>query len=152
MTQKTSSGYPNIASILALIGGILIMLGGMLLVAVSAFVLPYINYTNLSPPPNLTADAMPRLVSGIVGVMGLFGLISGVIVLASALMLRVKPSQRETWGILIMVFSVLSFLGPGGFFVGAIMGIVGGIMTLRWRPPTQMGSVEKEPIRSGELK
>ncbi len=128
------------------------MLGGMLLVAVSAFVLPYLDFTNLSPPPHLAAAAMPRLVSGIVGVMGLFGLISGVIVLTSALMLRVKPSQRETWGILIMVFSVLSFLGPGGFVLGAILGIVGGIMTLRWRPSKGAGSVEGEPIRSGELK
>jgi hypothetical protein len=43
LTEKTPQSYPNIASILALVGGIIIMLGGMLLATVSAFVLPYID-------------------------------------------------------------------------------------------------------------
>ena len=33
------------------------------------------------------------------------------------------------------IFSVLSFFGSGGFVVGAILGIIGGIMILRWRRP-----------------
>ncbi len=80
---------------------------------------------------------MPHLVSGMVGVMGAFGLISGIIVIASAVMLRLRPSQRETWGILVLFFSVLSFLGTGSFIVGAVIGIIAGIMILRWKPPTQ---------------
>ena len=137
MTQKTTSGYPKTASILALVGGILIILAGMLLMAVSAVILPHLDYTNLNPPPQLTQRSMPGIVSGIVGVMGLFGLVSGVIVLVSAVILLTNPSQRKNWGVLILVFSVMSFLGLGGFIVGAILGIVGGILTLRWKPPTQ---------------
>ena len=137
MTQKTKSGYPKTASILALVGGILIILGGILFMAVSAFILPHLDYTNLTTPPRLTSASMPGLVSGIVGVMGLFGLVSGVIVLLSAVMLLTNPGQRRTWGVLTLVFSVLSFIGLGGFIVGAILGIVGGILTLRWKPPTQ---------------
>jgi hypothetical protein len=137
MAQKTTSGYPQIASILALAGGILIILGGMLLMAVSAFILPHLDYTNLNTPPHLTSASIPGIVSGIVGVMGLFGLVSGVIVLVSAVMLLANPSHRLTWGVLILVFSIMSFLGLGGFIVGAILGIAGGILTLRWKPPTQ---------------
>ena len=137
MTQNTASSYPKTASILSLVGGILIILSGALLMAVSAFVLPHLDYTNLTTPPRLTSASMPGLVCGIVGVMGLFGLVSGVIVLVSAVMLLTKPSQRRTWGVLILVFSVMSFLGLGGFIAGAILGIAGGILTLRWKQPTQ---------------
>jgi hypothetical protein len=35
----------------------------------------------------------------------------------------------------MLVFSILSFFGTGGFGVGAVLGIVGAVMTLRWKPP-----------------
>jgi len=135
MTQNTSTGYPSTASILALAGGILIMLCGMLLASVAAFILPYVDYRNLTIPAGITN--LPGLVSGAVTMVGLFGVISGIIVLVSAVMLRTYPSQRKTWGVLMLVFSVLSFFGLGGFVVGAILGIAGGIVTLTWRPPIQ---------------
>jgi hypothetical protein len=137
MTQKTTSDYPKTGLVLALAGGILMILGGMLLMAVSAFILPHLDFANVNTPPHLSPGSIPDLVSGIVGTMGLFGLVSGVIVLASAVMLLAKPSQRRTWGVLILVFSVMSFLGLGGFILGAILGIAGGILTLMWKPPTQ---------------
>lgn len=137
MTEKTIARYPKAASILALVGGILIILGGVLLLAVSSFILPNLDYINVNTPPHLTSASIPGIVSGIVGVMGLLGLVSGVIVLVSAVMLLTNPSQRRTWGVLILIFSIMSFLGLGGFIVGAILGIAGGILTLTWKPPTQ---------------
>jgi hypothetical protein len=137
MTQATTSGYPKAGSILALAGGIVILLGGVVFIAASAFILPPLNYNNLTTPPGLTPGSLPGLVSGIVGAMGLFGLVSGAIVLISAVLLLANLGQPRTWGVLILVFSVLSFLGLGGFIVGAILGIVGGVLTLRWKPPTQ---------------
>lgn len=107
----------------------------MFFLAVSVFILPNLNYANLNAPPGITN--MAGLVSGAVGVLGVFGLAAGVIVLASSVMLRINPSQRKTWGVLILVFSILSFLSFGGFIAGAILGTVGGIMTLTWKPPTQ---------------
>jgi hypothetical protein len=133
----TTTGYPRTASILALVGGIVILLGGVVFVAASVFILPHLDYANLNTPQGLTPGSIPALVSGVVGVMGVLGLVSGVIVLVSAVMLLANVGERRTWGVLILVFSVLSFLGLGGFIVGAILGIVGGILTLRWKPPTQ---------------
>ena len=135
MAQEMKSGYPRTASILALVGGVVIVLGGALLMAVSAFILPHLDYTNLKTPTALAPGSLPALVSGVVGTMGLFGLISGVIVLVSAIMLLTNPSRWKTWGVLVLVFSVMSFLGLGGFIVGALLGIVGGILALRWKPP-----------------
>jgi hypothetical protein len=136
MTQNTALGYPRAESILALAGGAIMALSGVLFLAASTFVLPNLSYSNLSTPPNLSPGSLPTLISGMVGVMGAFGLVSGAVVLASATMLLAKVGQRRTWGILILVFSILSFIGLGGFIVGAILGILGGIMTLRWKPPT----------------
>ncbi len=63
------------------------------------------------------------------------GLISGLVVLGSGIMLRIHPEQSTVFGVLILVFSVLSFFGSGGFVIGAILGIIGGIMTLSWKRP-----------------
>jgi hypothetical protein len=130
-----TSDYPSTASILALVGGILIILGGAFFLAVSVFILPNISYMSMHAPPGVTN--LPGLVSGAVGVIGVFALVSGVVVLASAVLLRSNPSQRKTWGVLILVFSILSFVGLGGFVAGAILGIVGGVMALTWKHPTQ---------------
>jgi len=135
-TQNMTSAYPKVASILALVGGIIITLGGVLFIFVSAFVLPNLNYSNISTPQGLTSASLPALVSGVVGVMGAAGLVTGAIVLVSAIMLLARVGQRRTWGILVLVFSILSFIGLGGFIVGAILGIAGGILALRWKPST----------------
>jgi hypothetical protein len=136
MTQNTATGYPTTASIISLIGGIIITLGGVLFVAVSAFILPSLNYGNLVIPQNLPASAIPGLVSGFVGMIGIFGLVSGAIVLVSSVMLLTGKGQPRTWSVLILVFSILSLFGLGGFLVGAVLGIVGGALALRWKPQT----------------
>ena len=136
MTQNTSAEYPRTASIIALAGGLIITLSGVLFVAVSAFVLPNLSYTNINVPQGLSASAIPGLVSGFVGLMGIFGLVSGAIVLVSSVMLLTNSGQPRTWGVLILVFSVLSLVGMGGFVVGAVLGIVGGALILKWKPPT----------------
>jgi hypothetical protein len=135
MTQNTALEYPRTASILALAGGIIITLSGVLFVAVSAFVLPNLSY-NINVPQGIAASSIPSLVSGFVGLMGAFGLVSGIIVLVSSIMLLTGSGQSRTWSVLILVFSVVSFFGMGGFVVGAVLGIVGGALVLRWKPPT----------------
>jgi len=135
MTQNTSPEYPRTASIIALAGGIIITLSGVLFMAVSAFILPNLSYGNVNIPQGLPASAMPGLVSGFVGLMGIFGFVSGVIVLVSAVKLLTSSGQTRTWSILILVFSVLSLIGMGGFIVGAVLGIVGGALVLKRQPP-----------------
>jgi hypothetical protein len=62
--------------------------------------------------------------------------VCGVIVLMSALVLRIHPQEHFLWGIVIVVFSAISFVGMGGYFVGAIFGIVGGVLALTYKPLT----------------
>ena len=77
---------------------------------------------------------VPGFISGITAFVGAVGLVSGLVVLISGAMLRSNPGQRTLWGVLVLVFSCLSFLGFGGFVIGAILGIIGAIMALTWRP------------------
>lgn len=69
------------------------------------------------------------------GTFGILGLIFGAIVIVSALMLNRKPEQHSTWGILIVLFSVLSIFGGamGGFGAGLILGLIGGILAITWK-------------------
>ncbi len=72
--------------------------------------------------------------SAFFGSMSLVGLAAGIVVLAGSVLLYSRPQQASTWGILVLVFSVLSLFGMGGFFVGAILGLLGGALALSWKP------------------
>lgn len=65
--------------------------------------------------------------------MTLVGLVSGILILLGAFMLYSQPKQALAWGTVVLVFSVLSFFGMGGFFLGGILGIVGGILAMTWK-------------------
>lgn len=71
---------------------------------------------------------------GFMSGLSLLGLVSGILVIIGALMLNTRPAEHGTWGTIILIFSVISLLGMGGFFIGAILGIVGGALALSWRP------------------
>ena len=133
-TQK-AAGYPRTGSILALVGGIFIVLGGALFLGVATFVIPHLNLSNVTVPQGFDRANLHTLISGVLTVMGGFGLVCGAVVLTSATMLLARVGERRTWGVLILVFSVLSFVGLGGFVAGAVLGIIGGVLTLRWKPP-----------------
>ena len=133
--EDRDSPYPKTAGVLALAGGLIIILGGVIFLGVAAFVIPHLNLANMTVPQGIDTASLRSLISGVLSVMGAFGLVCGSVVLMSATMLLAKVGQRRTWGILILVFSVLSFIGLGGLVMGAILGIAGGVLTLRWKPP-----------------
>jgi Family of unknown function (DUF6114) len=58
------------------------------------------------------------------------GLIFGVLVLLGAIMLHIKPANKKTWGIIIIVFSMPSVITGGGFIIGFILGIIGGALAI----------------------
>ncbi|MEM2953203.1 MAG: DUF6114 domain-containing protein [Candidatus Bathyarchaeia archaeon] len=60
----------------------------------------------------------------------LVGLVCGVIVTIGAFMLNSRPAEHKSWGLVILVFSIISFFGMGGFYIGAILGVVGGALAL----------------------
>jgi len=71
-------------------------------------------------------------------IFGLAGLVFGIVVIVSSVMLYNKPIDHSKWGSLILIFSVLSIFGSAmaGFGVGLILGLIGGILAITWKPPT----------------
>ncbi len=70
-------------------------------------------------------------------VFGLLGILWGVLVIFGAIMLYVQPERNRTWGVLIVVTSLLSWYGPayGGFLFGSVFGLLGGILGITWHAP-----------------
>ena len=66
------------------------------------------------------------------------GLIFGILVLLGALMLHSKPANKKVWGIIIVIFSIPSVITGGGFLIGWMLGIIGGVSALR-KPKIQAG-------------
>lgn len=122
-----SSERPMAAFALAVVSGLLILLVSGFAIAMWAWVAPM--WGGMGMMGGMMGGWMGFLLIGPV-----IGVISGIAVLVGAVMLYNNPGQSQTWGIIILVFSVLSLLGGGGFLVGAILGIVSGILALTWRP------------------
>jgi uncharacterized membrane protein YfcA len=60
-----------------------------------------------------------------------FGIFAGIIVLVGAVMLYVKPEQRRTWGVVILVVSALNFpVGMGGGVLAGALGVIGGVLAV----------------------
>jgi hypothetical protein len=116
----SQSEKPTKAFKLSLIAGILILINTALVGAATTW-FPWIIPTL----PGSTNDT--TLLYGLTAAV----LIFGALVLFGAIMLDKKPANKKAWGIMIIVFSILSYLTAGGFIIGSILGIIGGALALR---------------------
>jgi hypothetical protein len=130
----SSPRRPVTAFILSLIGGVLILANGAVM------------FTFWGSSFGWMMSGLGGMMGGYQGMMGslgfpfgfmqsfmFVGLVSGIIIMIGAVMLNARPSEHFAWGVIILVFSVISFLGMGGFIVGAILGIIGGTFAISWK-------------------
>ena len=115
---------PTRAFMLSLIAGILILSNSALLGAAATW------YPWAIPTlPGSSANDTKRLYYFVA-----VGLTCGVPVLLGAIMLHSETAKKKAWGIMIMVFSILSVVTGGGFIIGFILGIIGGALALSLKP------------------
>lgn len=126
-TVKLTTAYT-----LSLVAGILIILGSL--------------YTQMWGTWMMggMVGMMGQQVHGVMTIMWILELISGIIVLISSIMLKIRLGEATEgirkcctfWGTIILIFSIVSLFGGsmGGFLIGAIFGIVGGTLALLSRP------------------
>jgi Family of unknown function (DUF6114)/zinc-ribbon domain len=127
MTQ-TSTEKPTTAFVLSLIGGIIIFLSGLAFIAIGNAFSSFMVGTGTS---GLTTSQVTAAVEE----FGAVGAVFGIIVIFSGVMLYIKPERHVIWGVLVIVFSVISFYGAlGGFVIGFILGLIGGILGIVWHP------------------
>jgi hypothetical protein len=112
---------PTAAFIVSLLAGIFILINGILIMIASAFIF-----------------VIP--IAGVfVALFGIGELIFGLIVMFGAIMINSDdPSKVRTGGIIVLIFSIISIIAGGGFVIGLILGLIGGILALTWKPSTQI--------------
>ena len=134
----TNEEKPTAAFILSLVAGIFIILGGGMMSLIGGFAGMMGQYGGYG---RWGGGMMGRgfgygMIGYAFGIMSILGVVFGAIVIISAYMLNNKPQEHTTWGTLIVIFSVVSvFGGMGGFGIGLILGLIGGILAITWKPP-----------------
>jgi hypothetical protein len=78
--------------------------------------------------------------SSLVSILGIF---SGAFMVVGAIMLRVHPQEHLIWGVLVLIFALVSFVDMGGYFIGAIQGIIGGALALSYRQHPQTVTAQR---------
>jgi hypothetical protein len=110
--------YPSIAVILSVIGGILIFLSGLVILGIGFVGMP----------------AVLGIAESLIIGLGAWGVISGLIVIMAGYMVYRHPMSHLVYGIVVLVFSILSFAESGGYIIGGILGIIGGLWAIFWKP------------------
>src|SRR6184192_3649584 len=123
---------PTAAFVLSLIGGIFILLGAIVVMALASVIGSLM----------LIGGGDPNLAY----LYGAVGLIFAILVLVGAVMLWMKPQQHVAAGVIILLFSLFSIISGGGFIIGLILGIVGGILGIVWKPPAPMAPGMMQPM------
>ncbi|MEM1539412.1 MAG: DUF6114 domain-containing protein [Candidatus Bathyarchaeia archaeon] len=118
---------PTAAFVLSLAAGILILLGGIFGATVGI-----IGGTIIGVVPGF------GWLGGLIVALGFLGLIFGILVIVGAVMINSGERDKvKTGSIIVLIFSILSLFagGTGGFVIGFILGLVGSILGLTWKPP-----------------
>lgn len=109
---------PTVAFVLALIGGIIVI------------IVPFLEILRRV----VRQDVIGLFIGGGL-VEFILGVVWGTLMIVGAIMLYAQPQHHLRWGIIVLVFSVLSWIGAaGGLVIGFMLGLVGGILGIVWKP------------------
>jgi len=117
--------------ILSIIGAIIVLFGAISLFSFSS------NLSALGEEQLETFEALAEqmgipveeMLTSLYGGMGVFGIVCAILMVVGALLAYYK-GMRVAGGIIVLLFSILSIFSSGGFFIGMILGIVGGALIL----------------------
>ena len=115
---------PTAAFVLSLLAAIFIIIGGLFYVVVFSWI----------------GGALDLFGMGGWGysfvIIGVLGMVWGILTLIGAVMINSgEPGKVKTGAILVLIFSIISWFGAaGGFFIGFLLGLIGAILGLTWKP------------------
>ncbi|HVC26973.1 MAG TPA: hypothetical protein VND40_02310 [Nitrososphaerales archaeon] len=138
--MATPSGEGPVASfVLSLIAGLLVLAGGALVTSFSSGLPQYGGMMGGYYYGGLTGGyyGMMRgfgFGGGWFYGLAALGVVSGIVILVGAVMIYNQPTKASTWGAIVFAFSIASLFGMGGFFFGSILGVVGGVLAIVWKP------------------
>jgi|SRR5438105_3417329 len=129
---------PTAAMVLSLIGGICVILGGALIAFVGSLVSSFGYLANGGTTGGTLVTAF-----------GVVGIIMGLIMIIGGFMMYSKPGSAKMWGVIILILSILSWITAiGGLVIGFILGLVGGIMAIVYKPSASPAATSPTPTGS----
>jgi hypothetical protein len=129
---------PTAAMVLSLIGGIFVIIGG----AFIAFVGSLIGSLNVTGASSASTTALA---------LGIVGVIMGLIMVVGAFMMYSKPTSAKMWGVIVLILSIISWVTAfGGLFIGFLLGLIGGILALTFKPSMAPGAMPP-PMMSSSM-
>ncbi len=121
--MKELAEKPTAAFVLSLIGGIFVLIEGIIIAAAVSFIAGSFAVVGF------------LFAAGIAAAVGVVYLIFGVIMIYGAVMINSgEPGRVRTGSILVLIFAIISLVGLGGFFLGFLLGLIGAILGLTWKP------------------
>jgi hypothetical protein len=120
-------------------GSILSIIGGAVMVAGGALALSMFGVWTQVGMPGWDGGMMGGgMMSGgfmwaAVGTMSAISIGAGAVSILGGYSIYKKPVSSNVWGAAILVASIVGLLSMSGFFIGPILGIVGGILALSKR-------------------
>ncbi|MGI0033894.1 MAG: hypothetical protein ACRD97_11570 [Nitrososphaeraceae archaeon] len=125
MAEIQSSNAP-LSVILSMLGGIFIVFGGLMLFAMLSW---YGSTLMMGGQWHMYMFTYPRWLTAVVATISV--LAGGLVMSASYKMY--KEPRNKLWGLLIVIGSLVSLLSIGGFGLGGVLGLIGGVMGLSRR-------------------
>jgi hypothetical protein len=124
---------PTAAFVLSLIGGIFILIGGLVTIAVGSFI----------------GGLGFGFGGAAIAAFGAVGLICGLLTILGAVWINSGEQGKVRNGsIMVLIFSILSliFAATGGFFIGFLLGLIGAILGLTWKPSMPETTAPPPPV------
>ena len=129
---------PTAAMVLSLIGGLFVIFGG----AALAFVGSLIGSLNVTGAGSASSTALA---------LGIVGVVMGLIMVVGGFMMYSKPTSTKMWGVIVLILAIISWVTAiGGFFIGFLLGLIGGILALTFKPSMAPGAMPP-PMMSSSM-
>ena len=118
--------YAPISVIISMLAGIFVISGGLMLFAMLNW---YGSTLMMGGQWHMYMFTYPRWLTGVMAATSI--LAGGLIISASYKMY--KEPKNKLWGLLIILGSLVSLHSEGGFGLGGVLGVIGGVMGLSGR-------------------
>lgn len=121
---------PTAAFVLSLIGGILVLIWGVIIGVLLGILGGITEIAGI-----MNRIMLISILGGIFIILAVGVIILGILMVWGAFMINSGvPSEVRNGGIIVLIVSVISIFFGGGFFIGSLLGIIGGILALVWEP------------------
>ncbi len=121
------SGKPTTSFILVLIAAIIVILFGISTLVNTSYVLPIVGGS--------AASWIARIV---VAISIWWFICGGILLIASSWIRSGEPNKVRNGGIVAIIFSILTLN-----LIVIILGLIGGVLALTWKPSTKISSLKE---------